>query len=712
MPNALAGSRSLYLRQHQDNPVDWELWCDAAFERAAREGKPVFLSIGYSACHWCHVMAHESFEDDETAALLNEHFVCIKVDREERPDIDTVYQRAYQALMQRSGGWPLSMFLLPSREPFFGGTYFPKAAHARLPTFTEVIRKVLSAWSTQRPDLVTQAQELARMIVEPSSAPSDSSPNAVVVLAHAARSLLARADRENGGFGRAPKFPALPTLTLLAHTAVAQSPLAAPSCAHLLRTLDRMSRGGMFDQLAGGFARYSTDAQWLVPHFEKMLSDNGQHLTAYALGLQILASETADHSHVERFNQVLVMTARYLVEELCDPRTGAFYTSQDADTEGAEGAYFLWTPEEIRDATPTQFTLAEAHYSVASTGSFDSERSVLAAPHLLSETAHWMGISLADAREGLEIARADMLRARRLRPAPATNTQCVCASNALAISGLALASVVRQSSVNLQAAVRALDALCELAWDPVTQRLAHGLDGLEPYGEGFLDDYAALGLAALHVYRLTGETRHLTFARSLAECVLSAFYDSSDRCFYYTARHAEVVLARTCELFDQSTPSATALAIELLLSVHSLCEIPAMSQAAEVQLRAVSALCAQSPMGVSALVQMADRLVQGDVELVILGDRALDETQAMVRAAQGVFVPHRVDALADDSAHARAQGLAPRWWSARGRDDGSPVAYVCIDGACLEPATNADSLGKLLLIARDVRAERFASTER
>jgi uncharacterized protein YyaL (SSP411 family) len=702
MTNRLSGERSPYLLQHSENPVDWFPWGEAAFLKAKAENKLIFLSIGYSACHWCHVMEHESFEDAATAALLNQYFVSIKVDREERPDIDQIYQLAHQVLQRRAGGWPLSMFLTPEQKPIVGGTYFPRERRFGMPAFQEVLQSVLSAWNERTADVLAQADELTDVLKEATQLPESGGDLSKHHLRVAVAQALRSADRVNGGFGKAPKFPSPPNVALWAMGAVfLRDPHATEQW---LLTLDRMAAGGLYDHLGGGFARYSTDERWLIPHFEKMLYDNGQLLSLYVDGYKFLHSASSPDALVRRahYKEVIEQTVAYLAREMVDPLTGAFYSAQDADSEGQEGKFFTWNPSEIAHAIdPTLPVKALCDYwGVTNEGNFEHGHSALWTPRTLQAVAQTHQLSEQELTAAVTNAREQLFVARATRPAPATDNKCIAAWNALTIVGLIEAGMALQRLDWITLAERALRAWYTYAWRAEPKALTHAIKHDHAYGAGFLDDVAGLGLAALCTFESLGDLQWFRFAHALGELLLEQFWDAQQECFFFTRADSEHVLHRAREFYDHAQPSGVALACELLLRLHTLTEQSHYRQIAETQLKRLVPMACERALGFGSTIKALDHAARGSVLVVLLGDAKHEGLQALLFAAMSVYLPHRVIVHAASIEQAIEGGISRSVLDGRQSPSDTPTCYVCHAGVCLAPITTTDALVKALVQLR------------
>ena len=668
MPNRLADQTSPYLLQHADNPVDWWPWRPEAFAEAERRGVPVLLSVGYAACHWCHVMAHESFEDDETAALMNQHFVCVKVDREERPDVDAVYMEATQA-MTGHGGWPMTVFMTPGGHPFFCGTYFPPTDRHGMPSFRRLLLSVAEAWRDNREDLEDSGVDIVRRLSDRGPALSPA-PVDAAALDGAAASLRASYDARNAGFGGAPKFPPSMVLEfLLRHHARTGDP---SSLAMVEATCERMARGGMYDQLGGGFARYSVDAQWVVPHFEKMLYDNALLCRVYLHLWRATGSALA--------RRVALETADFMVRDLGTPE-GGFASALDADSEGVEGKFYAWTPLQLVGVLGDHDgRWAADFYAVGESGSFEHGTSVL---QRLGET---------DDAQRLESVRSRLWAAREERVHPARDDKVVAAWNGLAVAALAETGLLLDRPDLVRAAERAADLLRDVHYDRASGRLARtSRDGAPGPNAGVLEDYGdvAEGLIALH--GVTGDPRRADAAGALLDVVLEHFGDGSGG-FYDTADDAEVLVRRPQDPTDNATPSGFSAAAGALLSCAALTGSDRHRTAAESALRATASLMSRHARFVGWAAATGEAMLAGPAEIAIVGPPS-PRRDALHRAALMSTSPGAVVAVtgADVQEHPPVPLLA-----GRPLVDGGPAAYVCRHFACAAPVTDAAALAAQL----------------
>ena len=564
-PNHLAGETSPYLRQHAENPVDWYPWGEAALARAKGEDKPILLSIGYAACHWCHVMAHESFEDPATAAVMNEHFVNVKVDREERPDLDAIYMQAVQA-MTGHGGWPMTVFLTPAGEPFYGGTYFPPTERHGIPAFTEVLRAVAEAYRSRRDSILKSAaavREIYRVAGDtaPQNVPQgDASTTDALprTLELAYRGVAQQYDGRHGGLGAAPKFPPTMALDFLlrhwARTGTRESRDMA------LQTFQQMARGGIYDQVGGGFARYAVDAAWLVPHFEKMLYDN-------ALLIRF-GAHLYQATHDEGVRRVTEETVQWLAREMTAP-DGGFYSSLDADSEGEEGKFYLWTVDELDTLLGADTAVVKAYFGVSAAGNFEG-KNILHVPEDERVVAARAGVGVHAVRNAVQRARTLLYEARARRVRPARDEKILAAWNGLALRGVVEAARTFGRDDFTQLARRNAEFLdATLVRDVDGTRVMRVYAAGTTHVPGFLEDHAAVALGFLAMFEHTLEPHWLARAHALAESVLTLFWDDALGMFYDTARDAETLITRPRDVTDNAIPSGTSLAAELLLRLAS-----------------------------------------------------------------------------------------------------------------------------------------------
>jgi uncharacterized protein YyaL (SSP411 family) len=671
MPNRLAGETSPYLLQHAHNPVDWYPWGPEALARARELDRPIFLSIGYAACHWCHVMERESFEDAATAADLNRDFVAIKVDREERPDLDQVYMGAVQA-MTGQGGWPMSVFLTPDGRPFYGGTYFPPRPHLGLPAFRDVLAGAARAWREQRLEVVAAGTRLAETLTEQNRLPTDGAAPTAELLAGTVDALQSRFDTLNGSWGGAPKFPQPMTLDFLLGRIAAgdRRPIAM-----VRYTLDRMADGGIRDQLGGGFHRYATDPIWLVPHFEQMLYDNAQLARTYLRAWAVLG--------IDRYREVAEGVLEYLLRELRRD-DGTFAASQDADTDGVEGATFTWTAAEIRDVLGDDAPLFSTTYGVRDEGNWEG-RTILSR----LEPAAGDDDAVDAGREArLAAARARLLERRATRPQPARDDKALAAWNGLAIGALADAGRLLPSPAadrHRVAATEAASAILAGLRRP-DGRLGRSWKDGRSTGEGVLEDYADLADGLLALYEATFDERWFVAARELADVILEHFVDPAGG-FFDTADDHETLVTRPKDPQDNAVPSGGSMATRVLLRLAALTGDARYGAPAERALTTVGAFLGRYPTGFANWLSAAALAVGGIVELAIVGSPEDPATQELLAVARTDGRPDLVVAVSAEPEHSVIPLLAERV-----AIDGRPTAYVCRGFACRLPVTDPAGL--------------------
>ena len=676
--NRLADESSPYLRQHAHNPVDWYPWGDEAFARARAERRPILLSIGYSACHWCHVMERESFENEAIAALMNEHFVNIKVDREERPDVDHIYMNAVQLLTGR-GGWPMTVFLTPEAQPFYGGTYFPPEDRHGMPGFPRLLQAIVQAW-TERPDDVAQSVREVHAKLEELEAhrASDVPPGAGIV--HAAADQLARAyDADHGGIGTAPKFPNSAVLDLFLRVAARR---AEPRYADMtLHTLRRMAEGGIYDQLGGGFHRYSVDQRWLVPHFEKMLYDNAQLVPLYLAAHQ--------WSGEPFFARIAGETLDYVLREMTDP-AGGFWSTQDADSEGEEGRFFVWSEAEVMALLGEQNgALACRYWDVTGPGNFEGHN-ILHVTLSVEQLAGLHGRDPADTRQRLDAARAALFAARERRVKPGLDTKVLTAWNGLMISAFARAAEVLDEPRYRRAALDAV-AFVDRELRQGDRLLSTWKDGVAKLN-GYLDDYAFYAAALVDVFEAVQDRRHLEQAARLMDSALTHFWDDAAGGFFFTSDDHEALIVRNKPAFDGSIPSGNSVAAMTLLRLSHYLERHDYRERAEAILRLFAEPMRGQPFGFAQMLAAVDFHSDGPREIAVVGDPADPRTAALLARLRATYVPNRTLLVLDPA------DPAPRPALLEGKTaiGGAPTVYVCQRMTCSPPATEwADVAGLL-----------------
>jgi uncharacterized protein YyaL (SSP411 family)/aryl-alcohol dehydrogenase-like predicted oxidoreductase len=687
--NRLIHATSPYLLQHAHNPVDWYPWGDEALQRARSEDKPILLSIGYSSCHWCHVMERESFEDERVADLMNRHFVCIKVDREERPDLDDVYMAATVAMNHGQGGWPMTVFLTPDQEPFFAGTYFPPTDRYGRPGFTTLLDRIAELWRTDRKALTERAAEAVRYLrLNAGTAPGGSLGEAQL------RAALEQLDQDFdprwGGFGGAPKFPPSGSLSLLlrCHRRFADG----RALEMVTKTLDAMARGGMYDQVGGGFHRYSVDERWLVPHFEKMLYDNAQLTRVYLEGYQA----TRELSYHRVASEVLDYVLREMTGE-----GGGFFSATDADSEGEEGRFFVWDPDQVRAAVGDEEDARRfcAYYDITDRGNWEG-RSIPNTPQPLSEVAARLALAPEELERSLATARAKVYRARLARVAPALDDKVLAAWNGLMIGALAEGARVLGDPRYLHAAERAADFIL------VNMRAADGRL-LRTWREGrahtpaFLEDYAYLADALIDVYEAGAPARYLREAAALLERVEQDFADDGGG-FFTTARDHEALIVRHREGHDGATPSANAVAARALARLSSHLDRAPWRESAERALRAYGKAISRQPRAFTTSLAVVDFLLDGPVELAFAGAPGATDYQALWIEVGRRYVPNRIIAHVG-TADADAADLP--LLAGKTPVEGRAALYVCRDYACQRPITDPSAVAEALAAASRPRED-------
>ncbi len=654
--NRLAGQTSPYLLQHAHNPVDWYPWGPEALEKARREDRPILLSIGYAACHWCHVMEKESFEDEGTARLMNEFFVPVKVDREERPDLDSIYMDAVQA-MTGHGGWPMTVFLTPEGVPFYAGTYFPNEDRHGLPAFTRVLEGVAAAWRTRRDEVAGQGRRVIDAIDRGSRPAESRDPLTEEVLRQAHAELRREFDPQWGGFGSAPKFPQPMTLEFLLRCHLRGYP---DSLEMAQATLDRMASGGLHDQVGGGFHRYSVDERWQAPHFEKMLYDNAQLARLYARSWQVTGQD--------RYRRVAERVLDYLLREMRHPG-GGFFSSQDADSEGHEGTFYVWTWDELVKRIGEE---GARSFGARPEGNWEGGRNILWTPQ--PETVD----QLAGARD-----RLFEVRERRVRPG--TDDKVLAAWNGLAVLAFAEAGRIFGERRYVAAAS---DALRFLRANLLGEgRLRRSWREGRTSGLGYLDDYALVALGALALYETAFDGSVFGFARSLADDLLKLFRDPDGGGFFQTGSDGEELVVRPKELFDNAVPSGNSAAAELFLRLALLTGEPEYERAGVSALRLVRDLATRVPTMLGHALCAVDLYVAKSREVAIVGDPDAADTKALVAEVHGRFLPNAVLAVGWPGAGSEVPLLQDR-----PQLDGKATAYVCEQFVCQRPVTEPEDL--------------------
>ena len=685
--NRLANETSPYLLQHAQNPVDWYAWGPEALAQAKAEDKPILLSVGYSACHWCHVMERESFENPQIAALMNESFINIKVDREERPDIDAIYMSAVQ-LLTGQGGWPMTVFLTPEGRPFYGGTYFPPQDMYGRPGFPSLLQAVAEAWQTQRAELETQGMELLTHLNAGDAIGGDDK-NALLtpaILDAAFQKMATQFDRTYGGFGSAPKFPQPANLDFLLRYAARtkrQEPLAMVE-----RTLQKMALGGMYDQLGGGFHRYSTDQEWLVPHFEKMLYDNAQLAQTYARCYQATGNSF--------YRGIAEETLEYVLREMTGPE-GQFYSAQDADSEGVEGKFFVWTPAQITEILGERDAeIFCAFYDVTPGGNWE-ETNILRVVRDARDVAQSFRLPLEETAQILDSGKLKLREAREQRVKPFLDDKALTAWNGLMLSAFAECGAIFERQDFIEAANRCAEFIKTELSDFYDDYSGTHLRLLRTYRNGeaklnaYLEDYAFLARGLLALYEATGETFNLSFADLLLQSMLVYFWDEQEGGFFATSSDHEALIQRPKDWDDNATPSGNSVAVEVLLNLTILTDNPDYRQKAALILRKIAPVMEQHPYGFARILSALDFYLSTPKEIALVGDPAREDFRALLREVHAHYLPNKVVALSGLPKQEEPPPL-------RGKTllDGKPTAYVCENYACQQPVTSPEELRRLL----------------
>ncbi len=678
--NRLIDETSPYLLQHAHNPVDWYAWGEEALGRAKAENKPIFLSIGYSACHWCHVQAHESFENEATAALMNANFISIKVDREERPDLDSIYMAAVQA-MTRHGGWPMSLFLTPDGAPFYGGTYFPPEPRHGLPAFNQVLQSVATAYHERPAEVIESASQLRSHLQELSELQIPRAALNSRLLSQAAAAQMSQFDQRFGGYGNAPKFPQAMMLEMILRHWRRSGDQAALH--QVEQTLRAMANGGMYDQLGGGFARYSVDAYWLVPHFEKMLYDNALLAQLYIEGFQA----TGDPF----FRRIAEETFAYITRDMTSPE-GGFYASEDADSEGEEGIFYIWRPAEIQAAlSPDDAALALRFWDVTERGNFEG-RAILSVPRDPALVAKEFSLAPEILWEKIVAIRSTLLDVRSQRERPGRDEKILAAWNGLMLKAFALGSRVLGRADYRAIAERNGEFL--LTKMLIDGRLHRSYKDGQTKLNGYLEDYANVADGMLALYEATFNRRWLDAAVSLADAITERFWDAERQTFFDTAADHEELVTRPRDIYDNATPSGTSVAVDVLLRLALLLERPDYAQFAQSVLDELSGGMGQLPGAFGRLLSAADFALAEPREIAIVGALDAPATQALLAEVYRRYLPNKVVAGRDPSDDAAAETIP--LLAERPARDGQPTAYVCIRHACQSPTTDPAELAAQL----------------
>lgn len=682
MSNHLAREKSPYLLQHADNPVDWYPWGEEAFKKAREENKPIFLSVGYATCHWCHVMAHESFEDQEVAQILNRHFISIKVDREERPDVDGIYMTVCQALTGR-GGWPLSVFMTPDRKPFFAGTYFPKSDRMGMTGFTNILRHLAQLWENNRERVFKVSEEITQAI-QPKKETSRGPLPGIDLLEKAYGQLRSSFDSQWGGFGSAPKFPTPHHLTFLMRWHKRHPDSDALTIVE--KTLDSMRNGGIFDQVGFGFHRYSVDERWLVPHFEKMLYDQAMLAMAYTEAFQITGKA--------RYAQVVREIFEYVLRDMTAPH-GGFYSAEDADSEGEEGLFYVWTPDEVRNVLGQDMGNLFCHfYDISAAGNFEGRN----IPHItrsLEAFAGQVGMEVDAVGKALKESGQKLFAVREKRIHPLKDDKILTSWNSLMIAALAKGYQVLQEPAYIRAASEAIDFILGTLRSDSGTLFRRYRNGHVAY-DGYLDDYAFLIWGLLEVYESTFDIRYFEEALQLQRKMLELFGDEKHGGFYYTPKGGEAHILRDKEIYDGAIPSGNSVAGLNLLRLGRMTGNPHWEEMADRLFRAFSGLVAGYPMAYTQFLNAADFAVGPSREIVVAGSAEEGKTQTLLETIHRMFLPNRVLMLQQGGEKGKRLSALSSYTEALQPVEGQPTVYICENYACQKPITDVETLRSAL----------------
>ncbi len=679
--NRLAQETSPYLLQHQYNPVDWYPWGEEAFARAKAENKPILLSVGYSACHWCHVMERESFENDAIAALMNRFYVCIKVDREERPDVDAIYMGAVQ-MMTGQGGWPMTVFLTPEGKPFYGGTYYPPVDMYGRPGFPRILEAIAEAWRDKQIELTLQGDEFAKTLDTDLAANLTDVLLTPKILDTAFETFARNFDPHYGGFGSAPKFPQPVNLDFLLRyhaRSKRQEPLTMVE-----KTLQRMALGGMYDQLGGGFHRYSTDQEWLVPHFEKMLYDNAQLAQTHAHAFQITGKAF--------YKDIAAETLEYVLREMTAP-SGGFYSAQDADSEGEEGKFFVWTLDEIKAILgESDAAIFSAFYDVTADGNWEG-KSILRVVADVNQLSLRFNIKPDEAAQIIDTARVTLLAEREKRPKPGLDDKVLTAWNGLMLAAFAECGAIFGREDFIAAARANAEFLLENhTTDENSERLLRTSRGGYAKLNGYLEDYAFVADGLIHLYQATLEQCWLDAATKFTQTMVEQFWDDASGGFFATSTDHETLIQRPKDWDDNAVPAGNTVACEVLLKIAAYTGDTDYTKRVERILRRLGSVLESHSVGFARMLGVLDMHLSGITEIALLGNKDSAEFQALHQAAFKTYLPNKLIGYAsrDESNPAIA------FLHDRPEIEGKPTAYVCRNRSCSLPVTTPDELLKLL----------------
>ena len=683
-PHRLMHEKSPYLLQHARNPVDWYPWGEKAFEKAEKDQKPIFLSIGYATCHWCHVMAHESFEDRDVAQILNDHFVSIKVDREERPDVDKIYMFVCQSLTGH-GGWPLSVFLTPERKPFFAGTYFPKLGRTGLPGFVDVLQQIARIWTNDRASILKSSEAITQAI-QPSATSEDTvAVEAETVMKKGFSQLARNYDPNHGGFGAAPKFPTPHNLTFLLRWHKRSGDALALDMVE--KTLDAMRSGGIFDQVGFGFHRYSVDQKWLVPHFEKMLYDQA-----------LLAMAYIDAYHVtkkERFARTAHDIFTYVLRDMTAP-DGGFYSAEDADSEGKEGLFYVWTPGDIeKHLGSEQGRLFCRFFDITEAGNFEEHRSIPHSRMPLKAFAVKERMDTKSLQRQLEEAREALFQVRKNRIPPLKDDKILTSWNGLMIAALAKGAQVLGTTAYADAAERASNFVLKHLKAKNGRLLRRYRKGQAAY-PAYLDDYAFMIWGLIELYEATFRVDYLEKAMDLNRKMIDIFWDDKDGGFFFTGKGNEKLITQSKELYDGALPSGNSVAAMNLMRLSRMTGAVDLETKAEKLLQAFAKQVTEQPMAFTQFLGVLDFMAGPSQEVVIVGDKATKTLETMIQSVRSQFLPNMI--LLVRTTELKGNDLIPvsPFVEPMTPVNGQPTAYVCQQFACNKPVTDISELQSLL----------------
>jgi len=679
--NQLINETSPYLLQHAHNPVDWYPWGPEALERSRKEDKPILLSIGYSACHWCHVMEHESFENEDIAKMMNDNFVCIKVDREERPDLDSIYMNAVQ-MMTGHGGWPMTMFLTPDLKPFYGGTYYPPEDRRGMAGFPKVLTAIADSYKNRRPEILASADAITAELKKGDRFVASNELLTTEVLNSAFSALTGSFDQRHGGFGGAPKFP--PSMTLMFLLRHHKRTNSAQALEMVETTLRKMAGGGMYDHLGGGFARYSVDARWLVPHFEKMLYDNALLTRIYLQAYQQTKNPL--------YRRIAEETLEYIIRDMTD-RSGGFYSSEDADSEGEEGKFYVWTRSEVLDLLGADDGEVFCEFfDVTDEGNFEHGKSILNTPQTLEEFAADKEMSADALTRIINAGKRRLFNVREQRVRPGRDDKTLAAWNGLMLTAFAEAANILGRDDYREIAVRNAEFLTkELMRDG---RLLRTYKAGQAKLNGYLEDYAYVIEGLLAVYEATFELRFFTRARELADTMIDQFWDEQDGGFYFTSSDHEELITRTKDYFDNATPSGNSVAAAALLKLAVLTQQHDYSNNAVTILRALRPAMSRYPSAFGYMLSALDFYLSEPKEIAIVGKLDSHEVRSFAEEVYSRYLPNKVVAASEPGDEAAAAAI--RLLIDRSSVGSTATAYVCRNYTCLAPATTAEELAARL----------------